>query len=185
MPFPIAIIGALLPTILKTVAPSLTEIFTQLQNKEISVEVAVQETQRVFYEAWAQVETAAIQASRDIIIAEAQSESWLTRNWRPITMMTFLWVILWYAWLQPALVAWAGLTPIEPTYVQIGELINLITIGLTGYVGGRSLEKIANNWRSGKAALDGAVTAALEPDGTGSKDSLVERIKQWRGPKGQ
>ena len=31
-----------------------------------------------------------VERQADIIQSEAQSESWLTRNWRPLTMLTFV-----------------------------------------------------------------------------------------------
>jgi len=67
-----------------------------------------------------------------VIEAEARSESWLTRNWRPITMLTFLGLITAY---------WIGFVPenLEPTTVD--KLLNIIEVGLGGYVVGRSIEK--------------------------------------------
>jgi 1,4-dihydroxy-2-naphthoate octaprenyltransferase len=69
-----------------------------------------------------------------VIVAEAQSGSWLTRSWRPITMLTFLWLIVsyWYGWHAANL-----------SDALVGELFTIIKIGLGGYVIGRSGEKIA------------------------------------------
>jgi len=61
-----------------------------------------------------------------IIVAEATANSWLTRTWRPITMLTFV-----------ALVVWSQFTGMEIP----DDLWFVIKIGLGGYVGGRSLEK--------------------------------------------
>jgi len=65
-----------------------------------------------------------------IITAEAQGNSWLQRNWRPISMLTFLTLTVADAlnWLPNRLApqAWT-----------------LLQIGLGGYVIGRSVEKIA------------------------------------------
>ena len=69
-----------------------------------------------------------------VIVAEAQSGSWLTRSWRPITMLVFLWLIVsyWYGWHA------ADLTP-----ALVDQLFQIIKIGLGGYVIGRSAEKVA------------------------------------------
>ena len=77
-------------------------------------------------------EQEALKAKAAIIHAEAQSESWIARNWRPITMLTFLTLIV---------------------GDSMGWLVNevnermwlLLEIGLGGYVVGRSAEKITKS----------------------------------------
>lgn len=66
----------------------------------------------------------------DIIKAEAGGQSWLQRSWRPITMLTFLVLVV-----ADAL----GTLPFR----LASQAWTLIQLGLGGYVGGRSLEKIA------------------------------------------
>lgn len=68
-------------------------------------------------------------AQTSIIVAEAKSQSWIARNWRPITMLVFLVLVVCdsFGWLA---------TPLAP------EAWTLLQIGLGGYVAGRSLEKI-------------------------------------------
>lgn len=72
-------------------------------------------------------------AAADVVKAEAESEHWLTSNWRPLTMLTFVGLVVarWMGWTAP------GMT--EAEYLSIYELIK---IGLGGYVIGRSAEKI-------------------------------------------
>ena len=69
-------------------------------------------------------------AQADIIKAEAAGQSWLQRNWRPITMLVFLILVVCdsFGWLKFRLAdqAWT-----------------LLQIGLGGYVIGRSAEKIS------------------------------------------
>jgi len=69
-------------------------------------------------------------AQAQIITAEAQGNSWLQRSWRPITMLTFLVLVVCdsFGWLPFRLASQAW---------------TLLQIGLGGYVAGRSLEKIA------------------------------------------
>lgn len=78
-------------------------------------------------------EKGVLEAQASIINSEAQSESWLARNWRPITMLTFLTLIVGRAlgWLE------ADFKPEEWE-----RFFRLIEIGLGGYVLGRSAEKI-------------------------------------------
>ena len=73
-------------------------------------------------------ETQLLDAKKTIITAEAQSQSWIARNWRPITMLVFLSLVVLYSF---GLLA----TPLAP------EAWILLQIGLGGYVVGRSVEK--------------------------------------------
>jgi hypothetical protein len=75
-----------------------------------------------------------LEAQASTINSEAKGESWLQRNWRPLTMLTFTSLVV-AKWL--GLTADTGITEA----VEI-ELMNLIQIGLGGYVVGRSAEKI-------------------------------------------
>lgn len=79
-----------------------------------------------------------LQAQSSIIVAEANSESWLARNWRPITMLSFVALIIMH---------WLGLTDQTITESQSVELLNLVKVGLGGYVIGRSAEKVAKVWK--------------------------------------
>ena len=78
-------------------------------------------------------DTDIVKKGQDIILAEANSQSWLTRNWRPLTMMTFTGLIVarWLGWSAPNL---------QPT--EYLELWAIVKLGLGGYVIGRSAEKI-------------------------------------------
>lgn len=71
-----------------------------------------------------------------IIVAEAQSTSWITANWRPVTMLTFVGLVV---------AKWLGFTMegVDPALEL--ELMSLIKIGLGGYVVGRSAEKVLPN----------------------------------------
>ena len=75
-------------------------------------------------------ETKLLQSKTEIITAEANGQSWIQRNWRPITMLTFLGLVVCdsFGWLANPLAA---------------EAWTLLQIGLGGYVAGRSIEKVA------------------------------------------
>lgn len=75
-----------------------------------------------------------VEAQAQVITAEAKGESWIQRNWRPITMLTFTALVV---------AKWLGLTQDTGISESIEiELMNLIQIGLGGYVVGRSVEKV-------------------------------------------
>lgn len=73
------------------------------------------------------------EAAASIVRSEAQSEHWLAANWRPVTMLVFVALIVarWFGWAAPNL----G----EDEYLKLWDIVQL---GLGGYVIGRSAEKI-------------------------------------------
>ncbi len=70
-----------------------------------------------------------VEAKTKVITAEAQGASWMQRNWRPITMLTFLGLVVADTF---------GLTEFR----LASEAWTLLQIGLGGYVVGRSAEKV-------------------------------------------
>jgi hypothetical protein len=73
-------------------------------------------------------------AAAKIIQTEAASSHWLAANWRPLTMLVFVALIVarWFGWAAPNLS--------EAEYVKLWSIVEF---GLGGYVVGRSVEKIA------------------------------------------
>ena len=72
-------------------------------------------------------------AQAQIVQAEAASSNWLAASWRPITMLTFVALIVarWFGWAAPNLA--------EAEYLKFWDIVQL---GLGGYVIGRSVEKV-------------------------------------------
>lgn len=79
-------------------------------------------------------------AQRDVIVAEAKSESWLARNWRPMLMLVFTFIILDNYVLSPIFSV--------PHTELPDQMWQLLKIGVGGYILGRSGEKAIANWRS-------------------------------------
>jgi len=82
--------------------------------------------------------TKVLEAQAEILKVEL-SGSWLQRNWRPLLMIGISTAVLNNLLLVPylnAIFGWSVITTVTP------ELWNMLTIGLGGYVGGRSVEKI-------------------------------------------
>lgn len=90
-------------------------------------------------------ETENAKMKADIIKAEANAQGgwsgWLTRSWRPITMLTFVGLIVarWLGFAAPGL---------DPS-LEV-ELFSIIKLGLGGYVIGRSAETVV---KTGAAAF--------------------------------
>jgi hypothetical protein len=80
-----------------------------------------------------QLEQTRLEVRGQAVQAEANGESWLQRNWRPLTMVWFSALIGGY---------WFGYTPDNLSEEAVLSLFGLIKLGLGGYVIGRSAEKI-------------------------------------------
>jgi hypothetical protein len=86
-------------------------------------------------------ESKLLEGKTAIITAEATGQSWMQRNWRPITMLTFLALVVLNSF---------GLlvTPLAD------EAWTLLQIGLGGYVAGRSAEKMTQQYLKARPADD-------------------------------
>jgi len=85
-----------------------------------------------------------VDSKKDIIVAEAKGESWLQRNWRPILMLVCIFIVANNFIFAPYLTAmgFKGITLDLPD-----ALWNLMTLGVGGYIGGRSVEKVVDKWK--------------------------------------
>lgn len=98
-------------------------------------------------------EAALVNASRDIIVAEAQGESWLQRSWRPLIMLMFGAILCNNYILAPYVEAFSGTAVV----LEIPDgMWGLLTVGLGGYVVGRTVEKTGSrmNINVGEQARD-------------------------------
>ena len=77
-----------------------------------------------------------LEAQAKIVLAEAQG-SWLQRSWRPLLMVVFAGLVVAH---------WFGFTASNiPESVQ-NSLLNIVMVGVGGYVMGRSAEKVVIKW---------------------------------------
>ncbi|MCL6270270.1 holin family protein [Sansalvadorimonas sp. 2012CJ34-2] len=72
-----------------------------------------------------------------VIKAEAQGESWLQRNWRPLVMVTFTALIVcrWMGWASPDL-----------SEALEMKLLGIVQLGIGGYIASRGVEKAVRSW---------------------------------------
>lgn len=70
-----------------------------------------------------------------VITAEAKSESWIAANWRPLTMLTFVFIIAYNYIISPIF----DVTRLE----IVPDMWQLLKIGLGGYIFGRTAEKVS------------------------------------------
>lgn len=78
-------------------------------------------------------ERARIHESAETIRAESVSGGALARNWRPVVMLVFAGMMVAH---------WLGLTPDSLSEAQVMKLMEIVQLGLGGYVIGRSAEKV-------------------------------------------
>lgn len=77
----------------------------------------------------------------NIILAEA-SGGVLQRNWRPLTMLSFVGIVI-YSAIGPSMF---GLPAVDMSGIP-PQAWQVMMLGIGGYVVGRSGEKIAKTWR--------------------------------------
>jgi len=78
------------------------------------------------------LEAEALKARKAVLTAEANSQSDIARNWRPVTMLIFVGVTTLHA---------LGFIDMNPEMSD--NYFDLVKLGLGGYVAGRSFEKVA------------------------------------------
>lgn len=110
-----------------------TEEKLTLQQQMFSLQVSLTEKLLDFQARMAE-------AQSRIITAEATSDSWIAKNWRPITMLTFVALVV-FRWT--GLLSVLGFPQVNVSEAIEKELWLIIQIGLGGYIGGRSVEKVA------------------------------------------
>ena len=80
-----------------------------------------------------------LEAAASIIVAEAQGESWLQRNWRPLLMVLFGVIIANNYIVVPIFNTPAAEIP--------PDMWDLLKLGVGGYVVGRTVEKGVKHWK--------------------------------------
>ena len=89
--------------------------------------------------------TKQIEASASaILLAEAKSESWIASSWRPILMLNITAIVSVNYLIFPLIEVATGNKMMIPLPE---ELWTLLTVGVGGYVLGRSGEKVAKNFQ--------------------------------------
>jgi hypothetical protein len=88
----------------------------------------------------------ATELQQNVVLAEINSEHWLTSNWRPLLMMVLMGFLILVGLMIPIIDLIVG-HPImyQPRWNDLPEgFWNFLGVGMGGYIGGRSLEKITD-----------------------------------------
>lgn len=122
-----AIIGPLLTGLLGVVDKA-------VEDKDQAAAIKARLNEQVLTGSMKELESAA-----KIIVAEAQGDSWLQRNWRPLLMVMFGVIIANNYIVVPIFNTPAADIP--------PDMWDLLKLGLGGYVVGRSVEKGLKSWK--------------------------------------
>ena len=75
------------------------------------------------------------------VVAEAQGESWLQKNWRPLAMMNFLMII--------NVIVISHLYGVSFDKELVEGVLNILLVGIGGYVFSRGAEKVSKTVADG------------------------------------
>lgn len=113
--------------VLGAVAPMVKTLFSTI-DKTIENKAEAEKIKQSIQQQLLSGQLKELEAQAQIITAEAKG-GWLQRNWRPLLMLVFAGLVVAH---------WFGLTaPNIPESVQ-NSLLNIVMIGVGGYVVGRS-----------------------------------------------
>jgi hypothetical protein len=122
--------------LLGAVAPMIKTLFSTI-DKTIDNKAEAEKLKQSIQQQLLSGQLKELEAQAKIITAEAQG-GWLQRNWRPILMLVFAGLVVAH---------WFGLTaPNIPESVQ-NSLLNIVLVGISGYVVGRSAEKVMDKYK--------------------------------------
>jgi hypothetical protein len=136
----VGMVGKIFEPALKALDELITseeEVMIQ-KNKLAQIKVDMQKIQNSLIEKFLELESKVIEAQQAIIVAEAQGDSWMQRNWRPMLMIMFALIIV---------TTWLGLSSDKVNTEMQLRLIDMVQGGLYGYIGLRSVEKIGTTIR--------------------------------------
>lgn len=120
--------------IFKPAAELIDEVHTSEEEK-LTIKQRLSEIEAAVSAKFVEYATKVAELQAQVIQTEANSQSWLARNWRPLAMLNFLFIINLY---------WFGFEPEGLTDDTLQAIFELIKWGLGGYVVGRSVEKTAS-----------------------------------------
>lgn len=122
------------------------DVFRDLGGKWINKQISDQQFRTEVQKALLLALTNLWSQQGKVIVAEINSESSLTRAWRPAVAVSFAFVLFWYAFFVPIAVGWLGAPPLAVGDKLLEWIMTLLTISITGYIGGRSVEKVVDKF---------------------------------------
>lgn len=125
----------LIGQVFKPAAELVDNLHTSTEEK-LAAKATLLQLQSDFIAQGLEFEQGRLKEKARIITAEASSGNLLTSSWRPVTMYTFLVMLVswWFGWVD---------LPENATPEVMEKLFSLLQIGIGGYIGSRGIEKVA------------------------------------------
>ena len=120
------------------IIPAITSLIGTAIDKAIPDKAQAEELKAKITLAAMKADNAELKAATDIILAEANSESWLARNWRPITALSFVGCVVAH---------WLGFTPENLSPESVDGVLDIILAMVSGYTLSRGAEKIVKTYK--------------------------------------
>ena len=133
-----------LTTALNPIAKIIDEVFTN-DEERINAQAKLTQVQNTIGSKILEYESQLVEAKSKIIIAEAQGQSWIQRSWRPVLMLVIVAIVANNYIIYPYL---SMFTDKAIVLDLPSELFTLMTVGVGGYIAGRTGEKMVEKWKS-------------------------------------
>lgn len=102
--------------------------------------------------------SSSLDARMQVVLAEANGESWLQRNWRPVTMLVIVAIVANNYLIAPYLGAMFG---VGLTLPMPERLWDLMTLGVGGYITTQGIREGVSTWQQGQVAKEHAKAGRL------------------------
>lgn len=102
--------------------------------------------------------SSSLDARMKVVLAEANGESWLQRNWRPILMLVIVAIVANNYLVAPYLGAMFG---VGLTLPLPSALWDLMTLGVGGYIATQGVREGVSSWQQGQVAKEQAKAGRL------------------------
>lgn len=123
---------------LTAIIPAITSLISSAIDKAVPDKNLAEELKaKITLEAM-KADNEELKSATSIIMAEANGESFIQRAWRPLLMINFSLLVTAH---------WLGFTPENLSQETINHLLDIVQVGVGGYIAGRSGEKMLKTWK--------------------------------------
>lgn len=133
-------IASLVSDVIRRILPA--EKMPEADRTKLEAEIQL----AVMQQDWSRFEKEIEEKAR-VIVSETTGQSWLQRNWRPILMLTFTYIIA-HNYILAPIIRMFSFGADMPVLEIPPDMWDLLKLGIGGYIVGRSAEKVVKEWRA-------------------------------------
>lgn len=133
--------------VIDSAASGLDKLFTS-DEERLKVQVILDKVKAELITNLVSAFTRVLKLQSDIIIAEIKGESWIQRNWRPITMLLFAYIIANEYVIAPYVQVMFNVD-LKPKAID-PEMWGLLKLGMGGYVSALGIKKMLESTKWAK-----------------------------------